>query len=226
MERIGSALLTLALSASANCARQPMIVSDYGEWALMGNEDPADGWRYFVYSDSAHPVGPLASPYDNAVLSVGLTCDATNETLSMRVADAPRIGNLRKSEPTASGREENPPRMANERSRGATRHLSERRVLVPVRWDEEPPTAVEGSLSTDGKIVNLFLDALAVDGVQDRAALAAFVADHSDHSTLLVEIPWADAQLSSSRFRIPLEGAAEAIEEAEHRCADLRGRGA
>ena len=225
MERIGSALLTLALSASANCARQPMSVSDYGEWALMGNEDPADGWRYFVYSDGAHPMGPLASPYDNVVLSVGWTCDATSQTLSMRVADAPRIGNLRKSEPPPSGNEENRSR-SNERSRAPTRYLMERRALVPVRWEEEPPTAVEGFLSSGGKTVNLFLDALAAAGVQNQESLAAFVADLSDHSTLLVEIPWADAQLSSSRFRIPLEGAAEAIEEAEHRCADLRGRGA
>lgn len=225
MERIGSALLTLAVFASANCAGQPTIMKEYGEWATMGSEDPADGWRYFVYSDGTHPVEPLASPYDNAVLSVGWTFDATNETLSMRVADAPRIGNLRKSEPPPSGNEENRSR-SNERSRAPTRYLMERRVLVPVRWDEEPPTAVEGFLSSGGKTVNLFLDALAAAGVQDQESLAAFVADHTDHSTLLVEIPWADPQLSSSRFRIPLEGAAEAVEEAGRRYADLRGRGA
>lgn len=203
-----------------------MIVRDYGEWAMMGSEDPADGWRYFVHSDCVRSLKPLVSPYDNAVLSVGWTCDANSETLSMRVPDAPRIGSLRKPEPSTSWNEENRSRMANERSRGAARHLIERRVLVPVSWDEEPPTEIEGYLARDGRIVNLFPDTLAVDRVQDRESLAAFVADLSDRSTLLVEIPWADAQLSSSLFRIPLEGAAEAIEEAERRCADLRGRGA
>lgn len=231
MKRVVIASFAAAILAPTGLAGQPSIARQYGEWTMMGHEDPMDGWTYIVTNDLVPPLTRMAFPYQNAVMSVSLGCNAGAEhslTAMIFLDNAPRIGNLRRWDPPRSWYREE---MQRERrspgtlaKRQETQLLLERRVLVRVRWNDEPPAEIGAYFKEGRTFLGLFIDPLGVTGeAQDNAALSAFVADLSRHSRLLVEIPWADPRLPRSHFRIPLDGAAAAIEDAERRCANLQG---
>lgn len=226
--RTVSAFLTVAVLAPAAVGGQPPAQDfqrDYAEWTISGREDPMDGWQYVV-SSRVYALRPLPFPYDNAVLvlSVIWLCGIEDHGAFVMTKNAPRIGNLPRRDPPISWYLE---KMLQESRAPVTREkrLTEQRaleglVLVRVRWDDKPPTELYGFLGGDHSLL-LFKDPFTVAGEHfDDTALSKFVTDLSDHSTLLVEISWADRHLSKSHFRIPLDGAAEAIEDAKRRCPD------
>lgn len=226
MKRIVIASFAAAVLAPAGLAGQPSIARQYGEWTMMGQEDPMDGWQYFVTSD-AYAVKPLANPYRSASLHISWSCGPELQTVLLTVNDAPPIGRLRRWDPPASWYllQRRIRRYESYEEQQETRRFLESRILVRVRWDEEPPTELRGGLIPVGrKPISLFSDPLGIDGVHDYAALSAFLADLSRHSTLLVEIPWADRRLRDSHFRLSLDGAGEAIEDTMRRCLDAHGR--
>lgn len=227
MRRIVSALFAAAILVPADIAGQPSIAMEYGDWTMMGSEDPMDGWHYFVGSGRVYPLRPMGFPYSNAALSITWACDVKGQGIWFNIYDAPRIGRFRRWNPPAEWylKDREISRYETYEQRQEKQLVLERRVFVRVRWDAEPPTELRGSLLPSGHILSMFIDPLAVDGsIEDPVALSDFVSKLSRHTTLLVEIPWADPQLLRSHFRIPLDGAAEGIEETQRRCPDLRER--
>ena len=226
MKRFVLLLFAVAILAPDSLAGQPAIATKYGEWTMMGHEDPMDGWSYVV-NRRVYALSPLVAPYHNAALSVNWTCNHEGQRVWISVNGAPPIGRLRRWDPPARWYLKNREisRYETYEQKMETERLFESRVRVRVRWDEEPPTEIRGSLMPDRRLLYLFIDPLGVDGViDDPTALSDFLSNLSDRATLLVEIPWVDPQLPRSHFRIPLDGAAEAIEDARRRCSDPRGR--
>ena len=230
--RTVSTFLTVAILAPTALDGRPQAQDfhrEYAEWTISGREDPMDGWQYVV-SNTVSALRPLPFPYDNAVLvlSVIWLCSDEDQGAFVMMKNAPRIGNLPRRDPPISWylekilRESRSPSTPEKRL--AEQRALETLVLVRVRWDDKPPTELGGILGSDHSLL-LFKDPFAAAyGYVDDTALSKFVTDLSDHSTLLVEISWADRRLSKSHFRVPLDGAAEALEDAGRRCPDPHER--
>lgn len=205
-------LASMAVLASAGFSWQPQILGVHGEWAVHREEDPMVDWIYSLTSEGVPPLKSMASPHQDASMSVRFECGDRHMAIVI-VRNAPRIGPLQcwprpRSTVLPYGVRE--------------QDVLDRRGLVRVRWDKKPPTWIE-TFHADSGVLLLFRDPLA-GGDLDRDALLDFFSDLSEHSTLLVEIPWADSQLRRSHFRVSLDGAGEAIEDTMRRCPDLQER--
>ncbi len=167
---------------------------------------------YHLTSKGVPPLKPMASPHHEASMSVRFECGDQHMAIVM-VRGAPRIGPLQwwprpRSMVLPYGVRE--------------QDVLDRRGLLRVRWDKKPPTWIE-TFHADNGVLLLFRDPLE-SGDLDREALLDFFSDLSEHSTLLVEVPWADSQFRKSHFRVSLDGAGLAIEDTMRRCPDLQGR--
>lgn len=219
MKRMIAVSFAAALFSPDSFAGQPLVAKGYGEWTMMGIEDPMDGWSYTATID-VPSLTTMPFPYRNATMTVTWSCPEERAFFMMK--NAPRIGRLLEWHPPASwyfewSRKERylPNDLVQE-----TLQAAEERRRIRIRWDQEEPEEVTGGLHENGRLFALFFDPLYAG--KDTTALRTFVADLSKHSTLLIEIRWSDPQLPRSHFRVPLNGATEAIEDAKRRCSDTQ----
>ena len=220
--------LTGLAFAASSFAGQPLLKRNYGKWDVVGREDPMDGWKYQVRIDGVVPLTTMSYPYHETTASLVWSCgsQASAHTASIRVHNAPRIGRLRWMDIPESA----PLPFAN------LAEFADSRGLVRVRWDQHPPTEIKG-WAGEADFIAFFTDPLEMftnatgdsasndrdDSLVDQDALSGFLSDLTQHSTLLIEIPWNNTENSPSHFRIPLNGVADAIAFVRGRCPDPRG---
>lgn len=210
-------LLTVGFFAPTGLANQ-VYGRYYGEWIAGSQEDPMDGWDHSVSILGIRPLVPMPFPYDDATMSLGWGCVNDNALISLH--KAPRVGRLLEWPPPVSwyaerSRKERylPPDLLQEELHDLTR-----RKRIRVRWDSNPPTEITGVLLDSGRTFGLFYDRF--NRSEGKSALRTFLDDLSTHSALLIEIRWANPEYSDSHFRVPLDGAAEAISDITRRCLD------
>lgn len=208
-------LLTVGFFAPTGLAIQ-VYGGYYGEWIAGSQEDPMDGWTHAVSILGVRPLVPMPFPHDGTTMSLNWEC--VNDIASIGLHKAPRIGRLMEWPPPVSwyaerSRKERylPPDLLQEE----LHHLT-RRKRIRVRWDSNPPTEITGVLLDSSRTFFLFYDRF--NRSEGKAALRTFLDDLSTHSALLVEIRWANPEYSDSHFRVPLDGAAEAISDITRRC--------
>lgn len=236
-------LVAVLFFCPASVAGQWEISQNYGKWWVFGEEHPMDGWQYIVVSDDIFPLRMMPSPYDETIAEIRWSCGeeldrspvltdssyeddldlpvfhtdlrgrvepdvptlvAIQHRAYIIVRNGPRIGPLRRWRPPGAG-------MLSE-------EILDDFGLVRLRWDQQRPIVVKTLRLGDG-MLRLFPESSTL-AASAGIELSDFLEDLSQHSTLLVEIPWAN-EYRDSHFRIPLDGAAEAIEYAKSRCPAL-----